>query len=237
VNLALVFTANNRPRYLRPVLHQWARVRGWRDWRPTVYLEPGRKAAQMADIATAAGARVRVNPRRYGVLTNPWQALNTAFTDGADFTVLAEDDVLVSTDVLEYFDWAAHSHATEHVLAACAGSFDGCPDGHEYHIERGNRFCCLVWGTWADRWTGTLRDTWDHTYSSGTPAQPQSGWDWNITLRILPGWDVLAPYASRSQHIGEHEGTHCTPAQYPGTRAANFRHDRPTAPYTVVTPR
>ncbi len=94
MNLRLVFTAYNRPHYFAEVLDAWTRVRGFADWKPLVMLEPSDVWEQMSALAQGAGATVHLNPRRYGVLSNPWHALNTAFGDGADFAVLAEDDLL-----------------------------------------------------------------------------------------------------------------------------------------------
>ncbi len=235
----LVFTANDRPYYFGPVMRRWAQVRGFNDWQPTVYLEPSRVQQQMVALATAAGATVSLNPTRRGVLSNPWYALDRAFEGGAEFAVLAEDDVLVSDDILEYFTWAATQFADAQVLAVCACSFAPvCAPGHEQHTVRHKQFCPLVWGTWHDRWAGALRDTWDHHYDTGTPQAPQSGWDWNINLRVIPGgadrgvdWDIVSPIASRSTHIGEHMGTHTTPASFPNSIAPTFTAQRPAAPF------
>lgn len=238
MNHRLVFTATNRPFYFRPVLDAWIAVRGFAGWRPLVFVEPTPVAAQMAALAAAAGAAVVRNPVRRGVLSNPWHALDHAFADGADFAVLAEDDVLVSDDVLEYFTWAAASFADAHLLTVCAASFaPACAPGHEQHTVRTKQFCPLVWGTWADRWTGVLRESWDHDYSSGTPQAPQSGWDWNINLRVMADWDALAPVASRSTHIGEHLGAHTTAATFPGSQAPTFRPHRPPAPFVAPSNR
>ncbi len=230
----LVFTAYNRPYYFGPVMQRWTEVRGFTDgdWQPTVYLEPSASQQQMIALATAAGATVSLNPTKRGVLSNPWHALDRAFDGGAGFAVLAEDDVLVSDDALEFFTWASVEFADQAVLAVCACSFaPACAPGHEQHTVRHKQFCPLIWGTWADRWAGALRDTWDHDYSSGTAQAPQSGWDWNINLRIMGDWDIVSPIASRSTHIGEHMGTHTTRASYPGSIAPTFRPDRPAAPF------
>jgi hypothetical protein len=230
VKRSLVFTAYNRPQYFTPVMASWAAVRGFADWDPVVFLEPSPVQQEMTRIAAAAGAGVWANPHRRGVSDNPWYALDTAFTvgEGSDFAVLAEDDVLVSDDVLEYFSWAAQRFRREHILTVCAASFaTTCPPDQEQDTVRSGQFCPLVWGTWADRWTAVLRDSWDHDYSSGTATQPQCGWDWNIGLRVMGDWQVIAPAASRSVHIGADGGAHCTPAHFPATVAPTFTAHRP----------
>jgi len=234
MNRRLVFTAYNRPRYFSPVMTTWWKVREYADWQPRVFLEPGPAEHTMTRIATTYGAQVHLNPHRRGVLSNPWHALDTAFTEGADFVVLAEDDVMVSDDVLEYFTYASAAFRTDHVLGICANSnATTCSPADEGLLRRTKAINPLVWGTWADRWTGVLRDTWDHSYSSGTPDAPQSGWDWNIALRVIQDWTVIAPYASRSTHIGEYGGTHCTVAQFPDTVAPTFNPCRPRTTYRL----
>lgn len=230
----LVFTATDRPYYFQPVMRSWADVRGVHDWNPTVYLEPTRTWETMAAIAyDELDAAVHLNPSRRGVLDNPWHALNSAFQD-AEFVVLAEDDIVVSDDILEYFTWAAHTLRDEHILAICAWSpARTCPPEQTQLILRQQWFNPLVWGTWRDRWTTVLRDTWDHHYSSGTTEAPQSGWDWNINLRVIVAgaWDVVAPLASRTTHIGERGGTHTTPESFPASMAATFTAHRDPAPF------
>lgn len=234
----LVFTATDRPQYFQPVMDTWQNARGYADWQPTVYLEPTCLTVIMDGIARGHDADVHHNTSRLGVLKNPWHALESAFNTGADFVVLAEDDVLVSSDILEYFTWAADQFRDQPVLAVCACSFEPtCPPHDQQSVVTHQRFCSLVWATWRDRWIDTLRNTWDHDYTSGTPAQPQSGWDWNINLRILPGTDlqVVTPLASRSSHIGEHHGTHTSSDTFPGSVAHTFHQDRPPAPFHLKT--
>ncbi len=236
MNLRLVFTAYRRPHYFADVLNAWTQVRGFTDWKPLVLLEPSSHAEQRTALAEAAGATVHVNPRRYGVLTNPWQALNTAFTDGADFAVLAEDDLLPSTDTLEMFAWAADVLRCTDTLTVCAASLAPTARPYqEHHITRSGTFCSQIWGTWAARWDIVLRDTWDHTYSTATTNPAEAGWDWNIYRRIVPaGWRVAHPVASRATHIGEHGGEHTTPASFPASQLPTFKQYRPPGTYQLV---
>lgn len=232
--MRLVFTAYQRPFYWEPVLTQWKTVRGFHDWTPTVFLEPSPSREAMIRISHEAGVYVHANPRRNGVLHNPWVALNTAFEHWTrpEFVVLAEEDILPSDDILEYFTWAADEYRNDSILAICAASFhETVAPENEYRVQQHKQFCPLIWGTWRDRWEYVLRDTWDHDYSSGTPDAPQSGWDWNINLRIMQGWDIISPWASRSTHIGEHLGVHTTQFSFPGSVAKTYQPHREPSPY------
>lgn len=235
MNHRLVFTAYHRPHYFAQVLDAWTRVRGFTDWKPVVLLEPSSQADAMTTLAENAGAAVRRNPHRYGVLSNPWHALNTAFADGADFAVLAEDDLLPSTDILEMFAWAAEQLRATNTLTVCAASLapTAQPD-QQHHISLSGTFCSQIWGTWNSRWDVALRDTWDHTYSTGANGA-EAGWDWNIYRRIVPaGWRVAHPVASRATHIGEHGGVHTTAVSFPASQLPTFQRYRPPGRYQLV---
>jgi hypothetical protein len=236
MNLRLVFTAYNRPHYFAQTLDAWTAVRGFPDWKPLVLLEPSPVGQQMATLAQNAGCTVHLNPHKLGVLTNPWTALNTAFTDGADFTVLAEDDLLPSTDILEMFAWAADELRITNTLTVCAASLaPTARPGQQHHLTSSGTFCSQIWGTWASRWDNVLRDTWDHTYSTATDNLAEAGWDWNIYRRIVPdGWRIAHPVASRATHIGELGGVHTTPASFPASQLPTFTQHRPPGRYQMV---
>lgn len=230
MNYQLVLMACDRPDYFRQVVDHWAGVRGLDDWNPWVSLEPSRVQEHMLALAHAAGFPARLNLHRHGVLHHPWVIMEDVFAGGADFCVIAEDDVLVSDDILEYYEWAAKRFVDEHVLAVNSAIFYETVASTDLNrVVVHDQFTPMCWGTWASRWRSVLRDTWDHDYSSGTPQHPQSGWDWNINLRVIPQgvWQVVSPVASRSDHIGA-RGVHTTVVSFPGSRSATFaRHRQP----------
>lgn len=237
MNRRLVFTAFRRPAYFADVLDHWSRVRGFADWQPTAFIEPSDVADQMAEIAADAGVAVHRNTVRRGIAGNPFHALDSAFSGGADFVVLAEEDEVVSTDALEFFTWASDTFAASNVLTVCAASLapTASPE-QEHHVTLSGTFCSQLWGTWAGRWAEILRPTWDHNYSSRSPGGPshETGWDWNIYRRCVPGFRVVHPVASRSNHIGRFDGAHTTEANFAGTQLPTYIHHRPPGEYTIV---
>lgn len=227
MKFALALMAFDRPAYFRAAMAHWSDVRGFHRWNPTVRVEPSPHQAEIIAMAAASEVPAILNPRRYGVLSHPWQILEDLFERvGADFAVIGEDDVLVANDTLDYFSWAARRFADQRVLAVCGTSHaPNCPPGQEHRVYLTPSFTPMLWGTWADRWRTTLRDTWDHDYGSGTAERPESGWDWNINLRIIPAGDWLCahPVASRSDHIGRHGGMHTNEFSFPGSVSATFQ--------------
>lgn len=219
------FTGFNRPEYFRTVIDSWNRVRGIEKTQAILHLEPSEHVSVMRDIffdINTHWATCDVNSERLGVLVNPWAALDEGFSVD-DFVILAEDDVVVSDDVLEYFDGVRHL-MDEKTLAVCAFSKDG---GNPFTVQRSARFSPLVWGTTRYMWTTYLRETWDKDYSTGNPDGSCAGWDHNIN-RILKNENmhVISPLASRSDHIGELGGIHMVPELFESSKGRDFRSSR-----------
>lgn len=232
----IVFTAYNRVDYIKQTITSWNNVRKINEYSTTFFVEPSHLEAHIvAEISKLdTNLKLHINSEKRGVLVNPWHALDTAFSNGADFVVLAEDDVVVSSDTLELFEWASECYAQdESVLAVNMFSQVGGTKANQ--VIRDGKFSPLVWGTWVDRWDSILRDTWDKDYSTGNSDGSEAGWDWNIN-RILSSSkkDVIKPIQSRSDHMGKLAGTHMTPEFYDSSRGLDFIADRGRQVYLEV---
>lgn len=244
--MRLAFTVHNRPEYLKETLDSWLDVRGFFDVPVTFALEPtARESDMVAVIEHAMRGRhqnwvISTNPRKFGVLLNPFEAMTREFVAwGADFAVLAEEDVVVSSDVLEYFEWARRQFWGE-LRVGAVGAFGLGENGQAkpQDVDFGP-FNPLVWGTWAYQWMKHIGPSWDLDYSSGLADGTPSGWDWNLNLRVLPkmGAQVLRPLQSRSTHIGFEGGVHYrdTPEERAGAVASTFKPwVAPAVPYTLI---
>jgi hypothetical protein len=231
----LVFTAFDRPEYLAQTLDTWNDVRGLASIPASFFIEPSDLVDSVAELAFTlrTSTTVNINETVQGVLVNPWNALDSAFGNGAEFVILAEDDVVVSQDTLEFFNWASVEYQTTDVLAVNACSSLGGGRDNEVYTDAG--FNPLVWGTWTDRWYNVLRDTWDKDYSTGNPDGSEAGWDWNINRIIQAGdWRVVRPVNSRSNHIGEFNGTHTTPESFPGSQSISYKQIRGRQRYREI---
>lgn len=220
----LTFTAFNRVEYLNTTIKSWNNVRNLGNWAAYFCIEPSNVQDEIIRETSNLHTVVnyQVNAEKLGVLVNPWQAVNNRFIAGAEFVVLAEDDVVVSEDSLEFMQWASIKYLPDpQVLAINLFSQHGI--GEERDVVKCRGFSPLVWGIWKDRWEKFLRDTWDKDYSSGNADGSEAGWDWNIN-RIIRNNDLVTiqPTHSRSDHIGKHNGTHMTPAFYESSRGSEF---------------
>ncbi len=241
---AVLLTAFDRPAYLAPVLDAWADVRGLHDWHVRVAVEPSGARDEVVELVHAfvrrtghADTEVVLNPTRLGVLENPYAHLDALFGAGHDFVVRAEDDLLVSDDVLELFTHVATTYAADPSVATAHAFSAAAPGPGPEELVRTDEFCPWVWGTWRDRWVELVGPTWDRDYSTYNVSPGfETGWDWNLNTRVFPahGLGAVAPVVSRVQNIGE-VGEHGTPGDL--VPAPTFAAHRPVQRYREVRPR
>jgi hypothetical protein len=236
----VAFTVTDRPEYLKKSLESWSAVRGVENWRMVFCIEPTDAVQVMTNAIREfrhPNKQLLFNQERLGALRNPYHAMEVSL-DASEFVVLAEDDCLVSSDILEYFSWARDAFQNHmDVLGVCANSKMSYLDGWDPRaVRKESRFCPSIWGTWRDRWKLILGPTWDHDYSSGDEECESSGWDWNINKRIVTRLEktFVFPEASRSDHIGKFQGTHMIPQDFPESQAESFQLDRPQVTYRLT---
>lgn len=239
----IAFIVNDRPEYLARTLESWEDARDIYKWVVNFHVEPTQHVdwqLRMIDdfrFWSRAQGEVIVNESILGCARNAHAAMNYAFDTGASFAVLAEDDVLVSDDVLTYFGHMAEKEEVfPESIVVCASNtrqegVEDFPEGYEYRAW----FKPMVWGTWADRWESIVRPTWDFDYSSGTDEHP-GGWDCNLGFRVIPRHGrAIMPMQVRCQHIGIERGTHFTAAHQAQEVFPAFRLRRtPVDEWTLV---
>lgn len=231
--MIVTFTVGGRAEYLRDVLAAWSQVRGAQNAEFVFHVEPGQPAAEQVirDFTGAFRTTLVRNEERLGVLGNPHSALTRAFGSSfAGFVILAEEDVLPSDDVLEYFSFCAGRYASDAEIAAVCAHQIRSPQGFPSEIFRLSWFSPVLWGTWFSRWDEYIRDTWDFTYE-------RKGWDAALLQEMRArGKRAIFPGLSRSQHIGKNGGAHCSPSFFPQTQSQSwFRHYERSG-YTEVDP-
>ena len=227
----VVFTVFNRDDYLKETLNQWSKVRGLDSYDFYFKIEPSEKSEIITDIIYDFKQKVSSdvfaihNYNKLGCAVNTWNAFNDLFQK-YDFVILAEDDILPSEDILEYFSFLERKYKSDKEVAVISANYEF--EGYDRHaVSKVDVFRGQIWGTWKETWDEYIKDTWDFGYDTGENGGP-AGWDWNLTLRVLPknNLKTVVPHASRSQHIGVN-GIHCDETIFDGTQMKSFRPDRP----------
>jgi hypothetical protein len=228
--MLIVGTASGRPEYLQATLESWRGVVEVCTAEMVWFLEPER-TQEMVDVLEHAKNHLpcsiewHVNAERLGVVGNPKQALLHAFDRGEPYVLLIEDDVMVGEDVLQMHEWARYKYEyDDEILVVCSnalgkGEVDPCLARDVY---RDKAFSASGWGTWLDRLPRILSVFHDWEGKS---------WDHSLWQQLLMSdkFKAIAPYWSRSKHVGEH-GEHCEPAIFESTVTDAFVGDLPGKP-------
>lgn len=239
----IMMTAWRRPAYLERTLAAWAQVDGIHTVAEfMISLDASDRTPDMLDVIKGFHAlnprfTVQVNNPPRGVSVNPVDSGTELFRThpGAQFLVLAEEDIIPSRDCLAWLSWAATTFAGEPaILCACAHQRK---EGTDPRVARLSRdFAPWIWGTWRDRWFNLLEPTWDRDYSTADAEHPaHAGFDWNIYLRVMPRnrMATVMPDQSRSQNIGRDDGVHAAPEAWEDTQVASFREDQEPVAYRL----
>lgn len=208
--IAVAFTVSGtREKYLRHTLDSWRRVRGIEDVSLIFCVEPEPNFpldsfSRWVEQEFLCRTEVWPNQVRLNTLKNTKLAFERGFQQGADFTVLAEEDIEVATDVLEYLTWAKDNYRDDQdVITVCAHAKEGT--GEPWQVTRASWFNPLVCGTWPDRWEHFIEPQWGIPREF-TPAVANDYQAWDLNLRHLihsAGKYSVFPVVSRALHIGE----------------------------------
>jgi hypothetical protein len=220
VSFTIAFTVScQRQKYLRQALDSWSQVRGVQEAHLLFCLEPlpffsrDRAGGPLLERPGTAfpvaefraflqrsfrSTEVIVNDKKLGPTGNTREAMHRAFAAGAEFTILAEEDLVVATDILEWFAWAQRYRDMDGCGVTTVSAHAHRSAGTPAQAVRVPWFSPLAWGTWPDRWAQFIEPGW-----GGLPDNA-GAWDAQLRDRIVDaGLCSVFPARSRSQHIGE----------------------------------
>lgn len=194
-----------REKYLRETLDSWTRARGSRECKMVFALEPPGSQfpveafSEFARRSFPAGVSVHPAPRPLHCLANTRRAMELALQQ-EDFGAVAEEDLEVADDVLEYLAWASEAYREDkNVVAVCAHA-RASQLSDSAAVVRAPWFNPLVWGTWRDRWTEVIAPQWQAADWSGN----RESWDLQLMTTVSTrGLHSVFPVRSRSVHRGE----------------------------------
>jgi hypothetical protein len=250
---ALMITAKNRPQYFRQTLTSWALAEDVNILDDLV-IALGRSSVELQQRTLvkeiAPGARIWLDSDRAAMSNGMHRAIGETASRvfaalKSDFLIFGEEDVVVSSDMVQYMRWAAEQFKNDpQVLIVNGHSKSGQgwdpkevpqdEDANQEAVRILPYMNAWVWGTWRDRWEKILEPNWDYECNSG--GMMDSGYDWNIATRIMPAGNYLGvvPEASRSQNIGQEGGWAANEESWKYSQTPSFRETRNNVKYTLV---
>jgi hypothetical protein len=204
-------TVHDRPEYLVKFLETLVR-NDLDGWHIVVGLEPSsRKSEQLELIARyIPQAEVIQNEKKLGVRINPLSLLKYVFeTLESEVNLYLEEDIIVSPDITTLADW--YIELEEDTLCLCYNNIGISyqdlknsnaaiiyPNPQCTRTGQGNGFSAYGLVVKREKFLEHMEPYWSH----------KSGWDWGVWYHIQDtGQQVLIPYQTRSDHIGE-RGVH-----------------------------
>lgn len=206
-----------RPTYTRQVLEALSKCDGIQKYQLFVWIDGPRNAGDEVEAVRKLAHSIDFAPKiilardfHVGCNLNTFGALYEAFKDH-DYVVHVEDDVVLSTDALRWFEFGRQFAFDKNIWCVGAwrhehgwlpGNGEQAPgENFRYGLQKG--FWIWGWATWKDRWE-EMRAGWTRHYD----ASSNNSWDTVLTKTVRGNRMSLLPYISRAINIGEHAGTH-----------------------------
>ena len=186
----------NRPNLTKQMVQHLENCTGIDNYLTIFAVEPGNLEVLQIIENSKLNKLIIKNDKLKGCWTNKKFILDTAFSN-TSFVIHVEDDVLLSKDALEFFEWAKHKYTTEEsvfTISAYNNIINYYQDELSHVVKRNkNRFAQTAWAIWKDRydsikdWSG--RDA--EMYEKGHFKQDK--------------YEIF-PLLSRSNNIGHENG-------------------------------
>jgi hypothetical protein len=212
-----------RENYLKETLESWRNARGIENYDFYIFIDRSENLQNILDVAnnfkktSLFNVYITVNKiGQQGNWRNSFNAINSII-NRYEFVILAEDDVIVSNDSLEYFDYLIPIYQDSEDIISISANYVNDNAFNDNSVFVINGFSGLVWGTWPKWWNKILKTAWS--------IPPENGIAWDeVANLIVRGYDLrsVVPAVSRSQHIGK-TGYYSDPEIYKTSYAKRFK--------------
>jgi len=226
-NKIITLSLYNRYDYTFEVLKHLACCKGIEDYRIIPVIDHdnknGRNQADITQILYTAAKQTRLSidqPRYHegnvGCNSNIFTCLNIGFKI-TDFLIHLEDDIILASDALEYFEWCNkeyHDDPTVFTVDVYNNKeYKTKPSAFE--VERSQSFKPWGWATWLDRWID-IKERWQFSYGprfeGGKQVFNGGGWDVAMKQYLRGNRYRVFPKLPRCKNIGAIGGCH-TPSK------------------------
>ena len=202
MKIAITACIYNRPYEYGQVLNSYREVRGFSSVPYIPVFDKGYH--HLCKIIMEERRYVKAAPiyneNNIGINHNTWKAINAGFKDPSiDAIIHAEDDLMWSSDTLEYFIWALNEFKNDaDVFTIGAHNANGrendVPRREHHLIYKLQKFTPWVWATWRDRYQDSI--------ARCHPLADPSGWDFTMNNVCRGDRVEVRPAYSRTKHIG-----------------------------------
>lgn len=217
----IVITAFKRPKALKALLESLC-ANELSTWNVLIRLEPSPQTDECISISEELlqghDFKIHINTQVEGVRRNNYNAIESAFSDGAGMVLYLEEDLIVSPDTLSLCNWYLEAHTSDllclNLLTRITGS-SSCfsNSGYPNELIKTKSFNSLGIALKKEQWTAHFKEIWLTRVESQLThlGKKTDGWDFSIYSYLLsqPDLHVLQPLLARANHLGG-EGTYCT---------------------------
>tara|TARA_Y100000004_G_scaffold195518_1_gene262716 strand:- start:1048 stop:1818 length:771 start_codon:yes stop_codon:yes gene_type:complete len=241
----ITITVHNRPQYLEKLLEGLAK-NNLDGWDIVVGLEPAPRKSEQLELIERyiPQANVIHNERQLGTEDNPYNLLSYVFEKlNSKINIYLEEDMIISPDVCELADW--YYNLGDDSMCFCL-----CNIG-KIEIDEVNKngsHSCMFYGNpkmtvsgggtgWSPIGVLMKKEQWETRFKPNWYGR-STAWDLSVYTDSEKRRDVqldrpenriLMPYKTRSDHMGEHGGTHVKPGK-------NWLYGRLAVSYELVRP-
>lgn len=141
----------NRPQCTKKCIEYLERCIGIEDYIVLFHVEPC--MTEIVDIISKSNLnkKVVINTSLLGLWKNKKKAINNGFNN-SDFVIVIEDDVLLSKDALQYFDWARDKFEQDESVVTVTAYNSEKVGINPYEVKKRNWYNSTAWAIWKNRY-------------------------------------------------------------------------------------
>ena len=145
--------------------------------------------------------------RHHAISRNTHDIINKAYSNGSEYNIHLEDDVIVSPDITQLADWYGQNEFHDIFCLSFANARRNLP---VCELDNPARAVVRSGDIYEENQSGlhgfahcTRRREWFDFISASTFGH--NGWDWGWAWEIInKKMDTLIPYITRCDHVGTH---------------------------------
>jgi hypothetical protein len=218
-NKVIVFTAYDRPQYVKQTIESLRQCYGVEEYLLIPFVEPvHQEVIDLFHSIDYADLELHINSAHIGHTQNTYNALECGFSK-SEYVILLESDDIFGKDLLRFHEHCKDKFKDDKTVYTVAGGHYHSPkrvvpEENIFAYERRPGFTNRGWGTWVDRWDEKdgMKYNWESPeYINGNVYVHQyqhGGWDHYMNNDLRGDRVEVLPALSRVKNIGWSGGRH-----------------------------